>query len=87
MGSLAASAIRIELITPEGDFLTADGYNRSFTFHGVIMVWFFLIPSIPSVLGNFLIPLMIGARDMALPRLNLASWYLLMGAGSSPCSR
>ncbi|MBF8643755.1 cytochrome c oxidase subunit I [Pseudomonas luteola] len=81
VGSLAASAIRIELITPQGDFLTADGYNRSFTFHGVIMVWFFLIPSIPSVLGNFLIPLMIGAKDMALPRMNLASWYLLMGGG------
>jgi len=81
VGSLAAGAIRIELITPQGDFLTPDGYNRSFTLHGVIMVWFFLIPSIPSVLGNFLIPLMIGAKDMALPRMNLASWYLLAGGG------
>ncbi len=44
--------------------------------HGVVMVWFFLIPSIPATLGNFLIPLMIGARDVAFPRLNLASWYL-----------
>src|SRR5678815_6070764 len=52
-----------------------------FTMHGIIMVFFFLIPSIPGVLGNFLIPLMIGARDVAFPRLNLASWYLLTLAG------
>lgn len=81
LGGLAASAIRIELITPEGDLLTADGYNRAFTLHGVIMVWFFLIPSIPSVFGNFLIPIMIGAKDMAFPKLNLFSWYLLVGGG------
>ena len=50
--------------------------------HGVIMVWFFLIPSIPSTLGNFLVPLMIGARDLAFPRLNLASWYLYIAGGA-----
>src|SRR3546814_7116251 len=49
--------------------------------HGVIMVWFFLIPSIPNVFGNFLIPLMIGARDLAFPRLNLLSWYIFAGGG------
>ncbi len=81
VGGLAAGLIRLELLTPDGDVLSADGYNRAFTLHGVIMVWFFLIPSIPGVLGNFLIPLMIGARDMALPRMNLASWYLLAGGG------
>ncbi|QUE77979.1 cbb3-type cytochrome c oxidase subunit I [Stutzerimonas stutzeri] len=82
LGGLAASAIRVELITPEGDLLTADGYNRAFTLHGVVMVWFFLIPSIPAVFGNFLIPIMIGARDMAFPKLNLFSWYLLVGGGA-----
>ncbi|WP_313281300.1 cytochrome c oxidase subunit I [Stutzerimonas balearica] len=81
VGGLAASLIRIELVTPNGDLLTADGYNRAFTIHGVIMVWFFLIPSIPSVFGNFLVPIMVGARDMAFPRLNLASWYLLVAGG------
>src|SRR5438105_4590171 len=72
----AATLIRIELATPAGDLISANTYNKLFTMHGVIMVWFFLIPSIPATLGNFLVPLMIGARDLAFPRLNLASWYL-----------
>ena len=59
-----------------------DAYNRLFTMHGVVMVFFFLVPSIPAVLGNFLIPLMIGARDLAFPRLNLLSWYIYMIGGS-----
>ncbi|PTY06936.1 cytochrome c oxidase subunit I [Opitutaceae bacterium EW11] len=82
--SIAASAaalMRIELLTPAGDVVTSETYNRLFTMHGVLMVWFFLIPSIPSVLGNFIIPLMIGARDVAFPRLNLLSWYLFMAGG------
>jgi cytochrome c oxidase subunit 1 len=58
-----------------------DAYNRLFTMHGVIMIFFFLIPSIPAVLGNFLIPLMLGARDLAFPKLNLLSWYVYMIAG------
>src|SRR5207253_2683893 len=58
-----------------------DTYNRLFTAHGIIMVWLFLIPSIPSVMGNFLVPLMIGARDLAFPRLNLTSWYLYIAGG------
>jgi cytochrome c oxidase subunit 1 len=79
IGGAAATLIRIELATPAGDLVSAETYNKLFTMHGVIMVWFFLIPSIPATLGNFLVPLMIGARDLAFPRLNLASWYLYVG--------
>ena len=71
-----AIGIRLELATPQGDFVTADTYNKFFTMHGVIMVFFFLIPSIPAVLGNFLIPPMIGAKDLAFPRINLISLYI-----------
>jgi cytochrome c oxidase subunit 1 len=81
LGGLAATVVRLELVTPQGDLMTSDVYNRAFTLHGVIMVFFFLIPVIPAVLGNFLVPLMIGARDLAFPRLNLLSWYLYMGGG------
>ena len=76
LGGAAATIIRIELLTPQGDLVDAHTYNELFTAHGIIMVWFFLIPSIPNTLGNFLIPLMIGAREVAFPRLNLASWYI-----------
>ncbi|RYD89322.1 MAG: cytochrome c oxidase subunit I, partial [Sphingobacteriales bacterium] len=78
VGGLAATLMRLELVTPAGDLVTSDTYNRLFTLHGVVMVWFFLIPSIPVVLGNFLLPLMLGAKDLAFPRLNLASWYVFM---------
>ncbi|HJV83891.1 MAG TPA: cytochrome c oxidase subunit I [Noviherbaspirillum sp.] len=81
VGGAAATMIRLELATPQGDLVTADTYNRLFTAHGVIMVWLFLIPSIPSTLGNFLMPMMIGARDLAFPRLNLASWYIYVLGG------
>jgi len=76
LGGLAATLIRLELLTPQGDVMSAETYNRMFTLHGVVMIFLFLIPSIPAVLGNFLLPLMLGARDLAFPRLNLASWYL-----------
>ncbi len=76
LGGLFAVGIRFELATPQGDFVTADTYNKFFTMHGVIMVFFFLIPSIPAVLGNFLIPPMIGAKDLAFPRINLISLYI-----------
>jgi cytochrome c oxidase subunit 1 len=76
IAGVAAALMRIELLTPEGDLVLSETYNKLFTVHGVLMVWFFLIPSIPSVLGNFVIPIMIGARDVAFPRLNLLSWYL-----------
>ncbi len=81
VGGAAATLIRLELATPPGDLVSADTYNRLFTAHGVIMVWLFLIPSIPSTLGNFLMPMMIGARDLAFPRLNLASWYIYVMGG------
>src|SRR6185312_9769422 len=79
IGGAAATMMRLDLATPAGDFVKAETYNKLFTMHGVIMVWFFLIPSIPATLGNFLVPLMIGARDLAFPRLNLTSWYLYIG--------
>src|SRR5579884_3999135 len=79
IGGIAIGLVRLELIEPSGMFLTSDGYNRLFTIHGIIMVWFFLVPSIPATMGNFLLPLMIGARDVAFPRLNLLSWYLYVG--------
>jgi cytochrome c oxidase subunit 1 len=78
IGGVFATLIRLELITPEGDLMQSETYNRLFTMHGIVMVFFFLIPSIPAVLGNFLIPLMIGAKDLAFPRLNLLSWYIYM---------
>jgi cytochrome c oxidase subunit 1 len=81
LGGLFAVAIRLELLTPAGDLVQADTYNKLFTMHGVVMIFFFLIPSIPAVLGNFLIPLMIGARDLAFPRLNLLSWYIYVVGG------
>jgi len=81
VGGAAATLIRMELATPAGDLVSHDAYNKLFTAHGVIMVWLFLIPSIPSVLGNFLLPLMLGAKDLAFPRLNLLSWYLYLAGG------
>jgi cytochrome c oxidase subunit 1 len=82
IASVAAAMMRIELLTPQGDLVTSETYNKLFTIHGVLMVWFFLIPSIPNVLGNFVIPMMIGARDVAFPKLNLLSWYIfLLGGG------
>ncbi len=81
IGGIAATLIRLELITPAADVVKADTYDRLFTIHGVVMVWFFLVPSIPTTLGNFLFPIMIGAEDMAFPRLNLASWYVFMIGG------
>jgi cytochrome c oxidase subunit 1 len=81
LGGFFAILIRLELLTPAGDFVQAETYNKLFTMHGLIMIFFFLIPSIPAVLGNFLIPLMIGARDLAFPRVNLLSWYIYVLGG------
>jgi cytochrome c oxidase subunit 1 len=81
IGGAFATLIRIELLTPQGDLVSSDTYNRLFTMHGITMIFFFLIPSIPATLGNFLIPMMIGARDLAFPRINLLSWYLLVVGG------
>jgi cytochrome c oxidase subunit I len=82
VGGFFALLIRLELLTPAGDLVQADTYNKLFTMHGQVMIFFFLIPSIPAVLGNFLVPLMIGAKDLAFPRINLLSWYLYVIAGA-----
>src|ERR1041385_1321025 len=82
IAAIAAAIMRLELITPQGDLVLSETYNKLFTIHGVLMVWFFLIPSIPSVLGNFILPMMIGARDVAFPKLNLMSWYIFVAGGA-----
>jgi cytochrome c oxidase subunit I len=76
VGGIFALLIRIELLTPKQTIMTAETYNRVFTLHGAIMVFLFIIPSIPAALGNFVLPLMLGAKDVAFPRLNLASLYI-----------
>src|SRR6201989_437364 len=81
IGGTFASLIRIHLLTPNGYLVTPETYNKLFTMHGVAMIFFFLIPSIPAVLGNFLIPLMIGAKDLAFPKINLLSWYIYLIGG------
>ena len=82
VGGAFAVVMRLNLLTPEGQLVSAESYNKLFTMHGLIMVFFFLIPSIPAVLGNFLVPLMIGARDVALPKINLLSWYIFITGGT-----
>src|SRR5437660_1670216 len=81
IGGFFALLIRLELLTPAGDLVQSDTYNKLFTMHGQVMVFFFLVPAVPAVLGNFLIPLMIGAKDLAFPRINLLSWYLFIIGG------
>jgi cytochrome c oxidase subunit 1 len=76
LGGAFAVAVRVELLTPQGDVFQSETYNKMFTMHGIVMLFFFLIPSIPAVLGNFFVPIMVGAKDMAFPKLNLLSWYL-----------
>jgi cytochrome c oxidase subunit I len=78
IGGLMAVLIRLELLTPGPDLVQSDTYNKLFTMHGVAMVFGFLVPSIPATLGNFLVPMMIGAKDVAFPRINLASWYIFV---------
>jgi cytochrome c oxidase subunit 1 len=77
-GGAFAILVRLHLTQPQGLF-SPETYNRLFTMHGVVMIFFFLVPSIPATLGNFLLPIMIGAKDLAFPRINLLSWYLYMG--------
>ncbi|QEE29468.1 cytochrome c oxidase subunit I [Terriglobus albidus] len=81
VGGFFAGMIRLELLTPQPDLVASDTYNKLFTMHGVIMVFLFLVPSVPATLGNFLVPIMIGARDLAFPRINLLSWYLYLIGG------
>ncbi len=82
LGGFFALMMRLELLSPRNWLVSAETYNQLFTMHGIIMVWFFLIPSIPNTLGNFLIPMMVGAKDLAFPKLNLASWYIYMLGGT-----
>src|SRR5690348_4230893 len=81
IGGLAAFFMRLQLIEPQGALVEPETYNKLFSIHGIIMVFFFLVPSIPATLGNFLIPLMIGAKDVAFPKLNLLSWYVYILGG------
>ncbi|HWN70401.1 MAG TPA: cbb3-type cytochrome c oxidase subunit I [Haliangium sp.] len=84
LGGVFALLIRLELLTPARELMSATTYNRFFTHHGVIMVFMFMIPAIPGVFGNFVVPIMLGAKDVAFPRLNLASFYVyLLGSGIS----
>ena len=76
LGGVFATLVRLELLTPAGDLFQSDTYNKLFTMHGVVMIFGFLVPSIPVTIGNFLIPIMVGARDLAFPKINLASWYI-----------
>jgi cytochrome c oxidase subunit I len=82
IGGIFAGLIRLELLTPQGDLVNSDTYNKFFTMHGIVMVFFFLIPSIPATLGNFFVPMMIGAKDLAFPRINLLSWYIYIAGAA-----
>jgi cytochrome c oxidase subunit 1 len=75
VGAVLGLAIRLELIAPGPTIMTAQTYNATFTVHGIIMIFMFLIPSIPAAFGNLLLPIQIGARDVSFPKLNLISWY------------
>src|SRR5580704_3342871 len=81
IGGAFAGLIRLELLTPQSDLVAADTYNKFFTMHGIIMIFLFLVPSVPATIGNFLIPIMVGAKDLAFPKINLLSWYLYLIAG------
>src|ERR1700689_5033433 len=81
IGGAFAGLIRLELLTPQPDLVSSDTYNKFFTMHGIIMIFLFLVPSVPATLGNFLIPIMVGAKDLAFPKINLLSWYLYVIGG------
>ncbi len=81
IGGAFAGLIRLELLTPQPDLVASDTYNKLFSMHGIVMVFLFLVPSVPATLGNFLIPIMIGAKDLAFPKINLLSWYLYLVGG------
>jgi len=81
VGGLFALLMRLQLLSPDGLLVSPNTYNKLFTMHGIMMVWFFLIPSIPNTIGNFVLPMMIGARVLAFPKINLASWYIFNVGG------
>jgi cytochrome c oxidase subunit I len=76
LGGIFAMIVRLELTTPEPTFIGANTYNRMFTLHGMVMIFLFMIPAIPGAFANFCLPLMLGAKDVAFPRLNLLSLYV-----------
>jgi cytochrome c oxidase subunit 1 len=76
LGGVFAMILRLSLLSPKQTFMTAETYNKIFTLHGAVMIFLFIIPSIPAAFGNFVLPLMLGAKDVAFPRLNLASYYV-----------
>ena len=78
VGGLLAVGLRTELFSSHGMMMSSETYNRFFTLHGAIMIFLFIIPSIPAALGNFILPIMVGAKDVAFPRLNLMSWYIFV---------
>ncbi|MCK5086186.1 MAG: cbb3-type cytochrome c oxidase subunit I, partial [Melioribacteraceae bacterium] len=81
VGATLGLLMRLELIAPGKQIMDAQAYNQTFTLHGVIMIFLFIIPGIPAVFGNFFLPIMIGAKDVAFPRLNLLSWWIyIIGA-------
>jgi cytochrome c oxidase subunit 1 len=82
LGGAFALVLRVELLTPERTIISALAYNRLFTLHGVVMIFLFMIPAIPSGFGNFVLPLMIGAKDVAFPKINLLSLYLYLGGAA-----
>ncbi|MBZ5697434.1 MAG: cbb3-type cytochrome c oxidase subunit I [Acidobacteriia bacterium] len=81
IGGFFAVLMRLQLTDPQGTLVGPETYNKFFTLHGLIMTFFFMMPAIPAVLGNFLIPLMIGADNVAFPKLNLLSWYIYILGG------
>src|ERR1035437_3169847 len=87
VGGIFALLIRLELFSRGKTIIDAETYNRFFTLHGAVMVFLFIIPSIPAALGNFFLPIMIGAKDVAFPRINLLSFYIyLVGVSIIMCS-
>ena len=81
IGGAGALIVRLNLLSPNGAIVRPQTYNRMFSMHGVVMAFFFLVPVIPAVLGNFFLPMMLGAKDLAFPKLNLLSYYLyIVGA-------
>jgi cytochrome c oxidase subunit I len=81
LGGIFAVLIRLELATPAGDLVESNVYNKFFTMHGVLMVFFVLLPAVPTTLGNFILPMMLGAKDLAFPKINLLSWYIFALGG------
>ncbi len=81
VAGVLAMLVRYELLSPGQDVMTAETYNKFFSMHGIMMVFLFIIPSVPAVMGNFALPMHLGAKDVAFPRLNLASYYIFLLGG------